>query len=51
MPSRQEECSVTLKVLGVSFSYGARRVLSNVSLELRGGEFIGLMGPNGSGKT
>jgi len=41
----------TLRVLGVSFSYGAREVLKGVTLTLRGGEFVGLMGPNGSGKT
>ena len=41
----------TLRVLDVSFSYGAREVLKGVTLTLRGGEFVGLMGPNGSGKT
>jgi len=43
--------TTTLRVLGVSFSYGAREVLKGVTLTLRGGEFVGLMGPNGSGKT
>jgi iron complex transport system ATP-binding protein len=43
--------TTTLRVLDVSFSYGAREVLKGVTLTLRGGEFVGLMGPNGSGKT
>ena len=42
---------VTLRVLDVSFSYEAREVLKDVTLTLEGGEFVGLMGPNGSGKT
>ena len=35
----------------VSFAYGARAVLSEVSLTLRPGERVGVIGPNGSGKT
>lgn len=32
-------------------SYGAKEVLRGISLELEAGKIIGLLGPNGSGKT
>ena len=35
----------------VSRYYGRRRALSHVSLECRGGEVLGLLGPNGPGKS
>ena len=35
----------------VSFSYRDSMVLKGVSLSVRPGEFVGVMGPNGSGKT
>jgi ATPase subunit of ABC transporter with duplicated ATPase domains len=40
-----------LEVSGVSKSYGAQRVLSDVSLTVRRGERIGVIGPNGLGKS
>src|SRR6516164_6764484 len=40
-----------LKVDAVSHSFGARRVLNAVSLEVSRGEVYGLLGPNGAGKT
>lgn len=33
------------------FSYGTIEVLKNVSLEVKRGEYIGVIGPNGGGKT
>lgn len=35
----------------VTFAYGGRTVVRNVSLSLRGGSITGLLGPNGSGKS
>ena len=40
-----------LRVSEASKSYGARRVLDNVSLDLHGGSVSGLIGANGAGKT
>ena len=36
---------------GVSIRYGAKTVLSNVSLAIAPGEIVTIVGPNGSGKT
>lgn len=40
-----------IKISNVSHSYGNRKVLDSVSLEVPRGEIFGLLGPNGSGKT
>lgn len=36
---------------GVSHSYGQVKALRNISIEVRGGELFGLIGPDGAGKT
>ena len=38
-------------VRGVSFAYGGRPALEDVSLAARAGEYVGLIGPNGAGKS
>jgi len=40
-----------ISVRNLSFAYGEQRVLENVSLEVQQGEFLGIIGPNGGGKT
>jgi energy-coupling factor transport system ATP-binding protein len=42
---------VVARVSGVRFSYGERVVLENASIEVRRGEVVALVGPNGVGKT
>jgi ABC-type lipopolysaccharide export system ATPase subunit len=40
---------VVLKAEHASFSYGSREVLRDVSLEIRSGDLLGLLGPYGGG--
>ena len=40
-----------LRAEGVSFAYGARRVLHGVDLTATPGEVLALLGPNGAGKS
>jgi len=47
-PARAEPL---LRLDGVAVSYGAIRALQDVTLEVRGGEIVTLLGANGAGKT
>lgn len=40
-----------IKIEGLHFSYGDKRVLKEINLYLTRGDFIGIIGPNGSGKS
>lgn len=40
-----------IQISRLSHSYGERRALQSVSLDVKAGEFFGLLGPNGGGKT
>jgi iron complex transport system ATP-binding protein len=40
-----------IEVQGLTFSYGKREVLRNVSLRVERGEYLSVIGPNGAGKT
>ncbi|MDR0443292.1 MAG: metal ABC transporter ATP-binding protein [Treponema sp.] len=43
--------SIAVRFDTVSFSYGDVRVLENASFHIHRGEFVAIVGPNGSGKT
>jgi subfamily B ATP-binding cassette protein MsbA len=40
-----------IRLNDVSFSYGSRRAIDHVTLEIRKGEFVALVGPSGAGKS
>ena len=40
-----------LELKNVSKSFGKRKIIDNISLEVKEGEILGFLGPNGSGKT
>jgi len=46
-----EASAVALRLDGVSKSFGSRNAVSDLSLEVPRGTILGLLGPNGSGKT
>ena len=45
------ESDIGLQVTGLRKSYRKRIIIHDISLELRRGEVVALLGPNGSGKT
>jgi energy-coupling factor transporter ATP-binding protein EcfA2 len=50
-PSVDVRSPLSISVQGLGFSYNGHPALKDVSLEVRQGEFVALMGRNGSGKT
>jgi len=42
---------VMLGIENISFAYGREKILKKLSVEIKDGEFFGIIGPNGSGKT
>ena len=45
------EKSVVLEVLGLKKRIGLKTIVEDITFDMREGEIIGLLGPNGSGKT
>ena len=43
--------NTVLEIKSLSKSFGKRKVIDNISLEVKEGEIFGFLGPNGSGKT
>jgi zinc transport system ATP-binding protein len=50
-PIHPVEREIAIKFDSVSFSYGDVKVLEKASFHIHRGEFVALVGPNGSGKT
>jgi ABC-2 type transport system ATP-binding protein len=50
-PQTAARSSQALEVEGLSFSYGGKPALDDVSFAIAPGEFVVLLGPNGAGKT
>ncbi len=46
-----EKQNIPLRTRGLSVDYGRVRVLDNISLTVDKGEFLGIIGPNGGGKS
>jgi ABC-2 type transport system ATP-binding protein len=42
---------VVLKTIGLTKSFGKRKVVDDINIETYAGEIFGLLGPNGAGKT
>ena len=49
--SKEPNPSIKVAVRDLAISYGQKRVLSGVTLEIREREILGIIGPAGSGKT
>lgn len=46
-----QQKAMAVEIAGLSVSFGHKRVLANVHLELEAGRLYGVLGPNGAGKS
>lgn len=51
LPDKADHAKNIIEMRGVSFSYGEVPVLVDIDFDIHQGDYIGLIGPNGSGKT
>ena len=51
MPNPERDAPVLAEVAGLSLRLGPKEVLEDVDLNVRAGEIVSLIGPNGGGKT
>jgi ABC-2 type transport system ATP-binding protein len=50
-PDNGDTGDLTIQVRGISKSFGLTKAVDSLSFEVRRGEVVGFLGPNGSGKT
>jgi len=50
-PEQQSDHELAIDVKGLTKSFGTRKVVNNVDMQVARGEIYGFLGPNGSGKT
>ena len=51
MATEKKQDDMLIRVQGLSKSYGAKRALDHIDLNIGRGKIVGLLGPNGTGKT
>lgn len=51
MSTEKKQDDMLIRVQGLSKSYGPKRALDHIDLNIGRGKIVGLLGPNGSGKT